>query len=223
MICNIPIYQDQITGCTIGGRNINSFRNATNSCSVNEYLVTFPFVHYFGITSYNLNATDDWKWFENYMTYANSVLPEAMLYTYLITGKSAYKNVAIESFDFLLSKMFVNGYFKVISNKGWYQKGEDQLFHGATAVIVIGSKPGASCPHDDALLATQNILLGAHAMGLGSCLIGFAVHALNNDPKIKREFDIPATEQIYSVIALGHPSEKYIRPTGRRQPLIRTL
>ncbi len=105
----------------------------------------------------------------------------------------------------------------------WYQKGEDKLFHGATAVILVGSKPEASCPHDDALLATQNILLGAHAMGLGSCLIGFAVHALNNDPKIKKEFNIPATEKIYSVIALGYPAEKYIRASGRRTPLTRTL
>jgi len=88
------------------------------------------------ITSYNLNAIDDWKWFENYLTYANSVLPEAMLYTYLVTGKPVYKNVAIESFDFLLSKMFVNGYFKVISNKGWYQKGKEPHQFGEQPIDV---------------------------------------------------------------------------------------
>lgn len=74
------------------------------------------------MTNYDINAIKNWKWFENYMTYANSILPEAMLYTYLVTGKNAYKKVAIESFDFLLSKMFSNGHFKVISNNGWYQK-----------------------------------------------------------------------------------------------------
>ncbi|MFC4632993.1 glycosyltransferase [Dokdonia ponticola] len=74
------------------------------------------------ITSYDVNAIKNWKWFENYLTYANSVLPEALLYTYLVTGNESYKKVAIESFDFLLSKMFINGHFKVISNKGWYQK-----------------------------------------------------------------------------------------------------
>ncbi|ARV16847.1 glycosyltransferase [Polaribacter sp. SA4-12] len=74
------------------------------------------------ITNYDINAIKDWKWFENYMTYANSILPEAMLYTYLLTGKKKYKNVAIESFDFLLSKIFINGNFKAISNNGWYQK-----------------------------------------------------------------------------------------------------
>jgi glycosyltransferase involved in cell wall biosynthesis len=74
------------------------------------------------MTNYDINAMKDWKWFEKYMTYANSILPEALLYTYLLTGKTAYKNIAKESFDFQLSKMFSNGHFKVISNNGWYQK-----------------------------------------------------------------------------------------------------
>ena len=51
------------------------------------------------ISNYDINETKDWKWFENYLTYANSVLPEAMLYAYLATGKLKYKSVAIKSFD----------------------------------------------------------------------------------------------------------------------------
>lgn len=96
------------------------------------------------------------------------------------------------------------------------QEGCDLLFHGAPAVILIGSEDGASCPAEDALLATQNILLGAHAMGLGSCLIGFAVSAMQRDPSIKDILSIPREEPIYAVIALGHPDECYQRLTGRR-------
>jgi nitroreductase len=47
----------------------------------------------------------------------------------------------------------------------WNASGIDRLFHGATAAIVVGSRPGASCPAEDALLATQNMLLAAHSMG----------------------------------------------------------
>lgn len=72
------------------------------------------------ITSYDIDSKKKWKWFEEYMTYANSILPEAILYTYIVTGKEPYKKIAIESFDFLLSKMFVNNHFRVISNKSWY-------------------------------------------------------------------------------------------------------
>ncbi|MBF0204399.1 MAG: nitroreductase family protein [Desulfamplus sp.] len=94
--------------------------------------------------------------------------------------------------------------------------GKDLLFHGATACIIIGSEPGASCPADDALLATQNILLAAHAMGIGTCLIGFAVKAFERDVSIQRKLGIPEEETVYSVIALGYPDEKYNRITGRK-------
>lgn len=96
------------------------------------------------------------------------------------------------------------------------EEGCDLLFHTAPAVILIGSEEGASCPAEDALLATQNILLGAHAMGLGSCLIGFAVSAMQHDPAIKEILAIPRQEEIYAVIALGYPNEHYQRLTGRR-------
>jgi nitroreductase/NAD-dependent dihydropyrimidine dehydrogenase PreA subunit len=101
--------------------------------------------------------------------------------------------------------------------------GRDRLFHGAPSAIVVGSKPDASCPCEDAMLATGNILLTAHAMGLGSCLIGFAVAAINNGPGIKNHIGIPEEETVYAVIALGYPKETYTRPAGRRKPTLRTF
>lgn len=98
----------------------------------------------------------------------------------------------------------------------WDEAGRDRLFHGATAAILIGGKAGASCPAEDALLATQNILLAAHAMGLGSCLIGFAVEAMKRDTRIGVRLGLPPEETIYSVIALGWPALRYQRLTGRR-------
>ncbi|MBU4229980.1 MAG: nitroreductase family protein [Proteobacteria bacterium] len=98
----------------------------------------------------------------------------------------------------------------------WKEQGCDRLFHGAPAAIIVGSRPGASCPAEDALLATQNILLAAHTLGLGSCLIGFAVAAMAKAPKIQRALGIPADESIHAVIALGYPAEPYRRLTGRK-------
>jgi nitroreductase/Pyruvate/2-oxoacid:ferredoxin oxidoreductase delta subunit len=105
----------------------------------------------------------------------------------------------------------------------WETHGMDRLFHGAPAVIVVGSASGASCPAEDALLATQNILLGAHAMGLGTCLIGFAVQAMQRDPRIKDYLKIPRKESIYSVIAVGHPAVTYQRLTNRSKPALRFI
>ena len=103
----------------------------------------------------------------------------------------------------------------------WERHGRDRLFHGATAAIAIGSLKGASCPAEDALLAAQNILLAAHSMGLGTCLIGFAVSAMKNDPKLKTALRIPVDEPIYAVIALGYPDETYEGLSGRKKTKVR--
>lgn len=96
-------------------------------------------------------------------------------------------------------------------------QGRDRLFHGATAAIIVGSRPGGSTSREDALLATQNILLAAHGMGLGSCLIGFAVIPLVKDIRVKRALGIPDREHVQAVIALGHPDERYLGVAGRKR------
>jgi nitroreductase/NAD-dependent dihydropyrimidine dehydrogenase PreA subunit len=105
----------------------------------------------------------------------------------------------------------------------WEERGLDRLTHGATAVIIVGSTPGGSCPAEDALLATQNILLGAHALGLGTCLIGFAVSALQKDARIKDVLKIPREESVHAVIAVGQPAVTYQRLTGRRRTVSRIV
>ncbi|HTZ18901.1 MAG TPA: nitroreductase family protein [Dissulfurispiraceae bacterium] len=103
----------------------------------------------------------------------------------------------------------------------WDDSGKDRLFHGAASAIIVSMKPGASCPAEDALLATQNILLASHSIGLGSCLIGFAVSAIKQAPEIKLSTGIPSDETVYAVIALGYPNESYRTVAGRKKAEIR--
>ena len=119
--------------------------------------------------------------------------------------------------------IYYKNYYETVKEtlSEWENKGRDRLFHGAPSAIIVGSKPGATCPAEDALLATQNILLGAHSIGLGSCLIGFAVSAIKRDPKIKLTVGVPADETVYAVIALGWPDEKYYGLAGRKPAVIR--
>ncbi|MBC7650284.1 MAG: glycosyltransferase, partial [Deinococcales bacterium] len=74
---------------------------------------------------YKHEADDNWQWFESYLTYGNSILPEAMLCAYLVTNDTIYKDIAKMSFDFLLSKVFKQNSIKVISNKGWLLKNDN--------------------------------------------------------------------------------------------------
>ncbi|MCB2184722.1 MAG: nitroreductase family protein [Desulfobulbaceae bacterium] len=109
-------------------------------------------------------------------------------------------------------------YYQTIKSglEEWEKQGKDLLFHGATAAILVGGTSRASCPSEDAMLATQNILLAAHSMGIGSCLIGFAVEAIRRESDLKKHLMLAADEEIYSVIALGYPQEKYSTVTGRK-------
>jgi len=77
-----------------------------------------------------------WEWFESYLTYANSILPEAMLYTWLLTNDTKYKDIAISSLDFLLSRTFNKNGIEVISNKKWLQKGNEAGFGGEQPIDV---------------------------------------------------------------------------------------
>jgi uncharacterized protein YyaL (SSP411 family) len=74
------------------------------------------------VQMYKHEKNTGWNWFESYLTYANSLLPEALLCAYMSIQDDEYKNIAMESLDFLLSKIIVNGKLKVISNNGWYEK-----------------------------------------------------------------------------------------------------
>jgi glycosyltransferase involved in cell wall biosynthesis len=77
------------------------------------------------VQMYRHEAKEDWQWFESYLTYANSILPEAMLCAYLTTGEELYKEIAKKSFNFLLSKTYRDDQIKVISNQGWLSNGEE--------------------------------------------------------------------------------------------------
>lgn len=88
------------------------------------------------VQMYKHESSEKWEWFEGYLTYANSILPEAMLYAWLSTGETIYKDIAITSFEFLLSHTFNENGIEVISNKNWLQKGQ-----GDAPVAIGGEQP----------------------------------------------------------------------------------
>lgn len=77
------------------------------------------------VQMYRHESHNEWQWFERYLTYANSVLPEALLCAWLVTGEATYQKIAKSSFDFLLSKTFKKNRIKVISNKNWLNPKEN--------------------------------------------------------------------------------------------------
>jgi glycosyltransferase involved in cell wall biosynthesis len=88
------------------------------------------------VQMYKHESSEKWNWYESYLTYANSILPEAMLYTWLVTNNEHYKIIAKESFDFLLSNIFNENGIEVISNKKWLKKGQEAGHFGEQPIDV---------------------------------------------------------------------------------------
>jgi glycosyltransferase involved in cell wall biosynthesis len=88
------------------------------------------------VQMYKHESTEKWQWFEGYLTYANSILPEAMLYAWQLTGQTIYKEIALSSFKFLLGKIFNDNGIEVISNKNWLQKGQEPARFGEQPIDV---------------------------------------------------------------------------------------
>ena len=114
---------------------------------------------------------------------------------------------------------YYNKYYDTVDRalREWREDGVDRLFHGAPAAIVVCADTRAGCPAEDALLATQNILLAAESMGLATCLIGFVVEAAKRDNRISSLLELASHEHIYSVIACGYPAVFFNRPAGRKR------
>jgi len=88
------------------------------------------------VSKYRGVSSEDWLWYENYLTYGNAVIPEAMLLASECTNSELFKEIAHKTFDFLLETTFIHKQIKVISNKGWHHKDEDKNHFGEQPIEV---------------------------------------------------------------------------------------
>jgi nitroreductase len=77
----------------------------------------------------------------------------------------------------------------------------------APVVIAVMVDPSRSNhPVEDGAAATQNMLLAAYALGLGSCWIG-SFDSVWED-QAKKILGIPDDKRLLSLISIGYPAEK---------------
>ena len=81
--------------------------------------------------------------------------------------------------------------------------------------IAVTVNPRASNhPVEDGAIATQNMLLEAHSLGLGACWIG--AYGSENEGSALNILNVPDDERLLSIIAIGHPAES---PQSTRKEL----
>lgn len=78
------------------------------------------------VSQFEHNAGEqDWRWFEDSLTYANAVLPWALFAAYRRLGQNRLLRVAHESLEFLDRVTFRDGYFRSVGCKGWLVRGAE--------------------------------------------------------------------------------------------------
>ena len=92
------------------------------------------------------------------------------------------------------------------------------VFYDATTLILICGKTSAPSYAADCWLAAENLMLAACAMGLGTCVIGSALRALNT-PETKIKLNIPENFCVVAPIVAGFPDDE-ITQVMRKNPVI---
>ncbi|MDI6796099.1 MAG: nitroreductase family protein [Desulfatibacillaceae bacterium] len=102
-------------------------------------------------------------------------------------------------------------------------RSNDVIYWGAPAVIFVAKNTrGISNPDLDTGMATQNLVLAAHALGLGTCYIGLTIEPLNY-PYMKSYRKLLGIEEPYELvtsIAIGYPKGKIDAAVKRDTPPI---
>ncbi len=175
-----------------------------------------------------------WQWFESYLTYANSILPEAMLCAYELCGQHRYREVAVKSFDFLLSKTFHEDRIRVISNRSWHLKGQECDVYGEQPIDVAYTILALRKFHDvlknpDYLVKMEiafNWFLGNNHLNqtiynpcTGGCYDGLEQHTVNLNQGAESSVSYLMARLTVGKY-FGHENKLYHRRNPQNQPKV---
>jgi len=76
------------------------------------------------LSSYRSHRTEDWKWFENGLSYSNARLPQALMRAGVRAGNEEMISAGLEALDWLVAQQRceVKGHFVPIGSQGFYTK-----------------------------------------------------------------------------------------------------
>ncbi|MFZ0710303.1 MAG: glycosyltransferase family 4 protein, partial [Terrimicrobiaceae bacterium] len=78
------------------------------------------------LSLYEKNASPDWLWFEQSVTYENARLPQALIMTGRWANQPRLREVGLESLRWLAEQQIApDGHFRPIGSNGFWKRGED--------------------------------------------------------------------------------------------------
>ena len=85
---------------------------------------------------YGHESSENWQWFESYLTYSNAKLPKSLFLAYEAVGNKKYLEVAEKTFNFLSNLCIVEGKLSPIGQNGWYNRNGKRAFFDQQPVDV---------------------------------------------------------------------------------------
>ncbi len=88
--------------------------------------------------------------------------------------------------------------------------GEDPVFYGAPAAILIHSSVRIPTPKEDCVIAGFALSLAAESMGLGACFVTLGQNAINASRRCKTIVGLTTRDRVHAVVVVGYAGEPRI-------------
>lgn len=100
--------------------------------------------------------------------------------------------------------------------------GDRDPYYGAQTAIVVFADKDCIAPAEGASLSLENMMLAAHAMGLGSCWIHIVTRIFETEAgkELQKKWGVPENYFAVGSIAVGTPAGPLPDPKPRRQGVV---
>jgi nitroreductase len=140
--------------------------------------------------------------------FKKDLVPEKLLNQVLDAGRWAPSSRNRQPWKFIvLRSAEVRKRLSELLTYGWF------LADAPLGIAVVVNPEESHRYVEDGAIASENMLLAAHGLGLGACWI--ASYGIPLEDKAKELLGVPEGQRLLSVIALGYPDEKPA-PTSRK-------
>ena len=99
------------------------------------------------------------------------------------------------------------------------------VFHNAPVMVVVSGKKNGIMPREDCAAATQNMILAAESLDLGSCwngMVSFLFSSSKGDD-YRARLEIPETHEPYYAVLLGYKDVTAANAPKRRTNTVHYL
>lgn len=136
-----------------------------------------------------------------------------------VSGASAWKICVLEGTQRLAeygarAKQYAFEHQPEGQRWSWTERPDFKVFWNAPAVVLFCAKASNPEAPFDCCRAAQNMLIAAHAVGLGTCWVGAPLPWLAS-PGVTEELGLPAGYPVSVAVLVGYPDEQ---PVGEPRP-----